>query len=255
MSNPLTYLNSLFDAFADKTLSGHDQLVMLHIFNQFNRSHWTRTVRISDSELLKLCRLYDSTGKPITLDTLRTVKSRLKLKGFIDFKSGKGNAPTEYRLANPPDSPAESPRDTPQETPTHSAQISYSRTREDVKTLDVKTEKTQSAGVRETLKQVDSPDELGGDIGEFWLRQTGFRLTGDLAFDLCKKADDDRKLTEAAIVKAMGSKPTYVLKYDHFKKVYDSLKAPKTKGGESSAKSSVDFTYKPVEFDYDEPLW
>lgn len=252
MSNPLTYLNSLFDAFADKTLSGHDQLVMLHIFNQFNRSHWTRTVRISDSELLKLCRLYDSTGKPITLDTLRTVKSRLKLKGFIDFKSGKGNAPTEYRLANPPDSPAESPRDTPQEVPTHSAQFSYSRTREDVKTLDIKTELTTTASAGANVTELDN-------VLDYW-EQSQF---GRLDAELISKLEVYLKRYGLAAVKAAmdaakgANKSPYGVSFNFFAAVLEKRQSPKSvrKGGESSAKPSVDFTYKPVEFDYGEKLW
>ena len=139
MKNPLTYLNSLFDTFAEQTLSGHDQLIMLHIFNKFNRSHWQETVRISDRELQELCRLYDSTGKPVTIDTIRTAKSRLKLKGLINFKAGKGSSKTEYRIVNPTETPPHSPQETPADTPPDTEQNSYIRVREDVKdfkTLD-----------------------------------------------------------------------------------------------------------------------
>lgn len=116
MVNPLTYLNSLFDAFAEKTLSGHDQLICLHIFNKFNRARWPETVRISDRELQELCRLYDSTGKPVTVKTIRNAKSRLKLKGLIDFKAGSGDNPTEYHLINPFHPPKDTPFHTPGDT-------------------------------------------------------------------------------------------------------------------------------------------
>jgi len=223
------------------------------LIGEFNKAHWQEELTFSERDL---CRL---TGLPAS--TIHSAIKYLCDRGHIKTWRKRKNGATIFKLLS--DKTPQSTNGTPpmHETCTNGAPIeqpalvSIGRAREDVKTLDVKTEKTQSAGVRETLKQVDSPDELGGDIGEFWLRQTGFRLTGDLAFDLCQKADDDRKLTEAAIVKAMGSKPTYVLKYDHFKKVYDGLKAPKTKGGESSAKSSVDFTYKSVDFDYGEKPW
>ena len=223
------------------------------LIGEFNKAHWQEELTFSERDLYRL------TGLPAS--TIHSAIKYLCDRGHIKTWRKKKNGATIFKLLS--DKKPQSTNGAPpmHETCTNGAPIEQpalvpiGRAREDVKTLDVKTEEKKNAGVRETLKQVDSPDELGGDIGEFWLRQTGFRLTGDLAFDLCKKADDDRKLTEAAIVKAMGSKPTYVLKYDHFKKVYDGLKAPKTKGGESGAKSSVDFAYKPVEFDYDEPLW
>lgn len=223
------------------------------LIGEFNKAHWQEELTFSERDLYRLTGLPASTihhaikylcdrGHIKTWRKKKTGATIFKLLSNKTPQSANGAPPMHETCTN--EAPVEQP-----------ASISIERTREDVKTLDVKTEKTQSAGVRETLKQVDSPDELGGDIGEFWLRQTGFRLTGDLAFDLCKKADDDRKLTEAAIVKAMGSKSTYVLKYDHFKKVYDDLKAPKPKGGESGAKPSIDFTYKPVDFDYGEKPW
>lgn len=223
------------------------------LIGEFNKAHWQEELTFSERDLYRL------TGLPAS--TIHSAIKYLCDRGHIKTWRKKKNGATIFKLLS--DKKTQSTNGAP---PMHDkctngatieqpALVPIGRAREDVKTLDVKTEEKKSAGVRETLKQVDSPDELGGDIGEFWLRQTGFRLTGDLAFDLCKKADDDRKLTEAAIVKAMGSKSTYVLKYDHFKKVYDGLKAPRAKGGESGAKSSVDFTYKPVEFNYDEPLW
>lgn len=252
MKNPLTYLNSLFETFAVKTLSGHDQLIMLHIFNQFNRSHWAKTVRISDRELQELCRLYDSTGKPVTIDTIRASKSRLKLKGLIDFKAGKGNSSTEYRIVNPPDTPPQSPRESPRESPADTSRVPYIRACEDVKTLDVKTVKKESACACETSELLDS--QSVSDICDFWLKQTGWQIKGDMAYDLLAKAEDNRELTEEAIRKAMTTKGTYVLKYEHFKAVYAKLKNP-PKGGEKVAKSSTGFSYKPVTFDDGEELW
>lgn len=170
MKNPLTYLNSLFDAFAERTLSGSDQLICLHIFNKFNRAHWPETVRMSDREIQELCRLYDSTGKPVTLKTIRNAKARLKLKGLIDFKAGNGDAPTEYCLT-PLHPPFHSPEDTPLHPPFHSEPVPYIRAREDVKTLDLKTSINLSVDA-----QAGDTSELDS-ILEYWDELKGGRLT------------------------------------------------------------------------------
>ena len=125
MFNPLTQLNNLFDAFAARSLSGHDQLICLHIFNKLNRARWPETVRISDRELQELCQLYDSNGKPVSLDTIRRAKSRLKLKGFIDYPKGTG-LPTEYRMTV--FSPCRHPADTPADSPAEKLAAYWNRT-------------------------------------------------------------------------------------------------------------------------------
>ena len=107
MFSPLRQLNRFFDEATEKTLSGSDQLVYLHLFNKFNRAHWTETILVRDAELLELCRLYDTNGKPSSIKAIRNARARLKAKGFIDFTAGKGNNPTEYRLIplHPVDTP------------------------------------------------------------------------------------------------------------------------------------------------------
>ena len=56
---------------------------------------------MSDAELLKRIRWYDSTGSPTKIETVRKAKARLKLKGFLDYKSGKGQKVTQYRVISP----------------------------------------------------------------------------------------------------------------------------------------------------------
>lgn len=111
MTSPLSQLNRFFELAIEKNLNGSAQLVYLHLFNQFNRAHWTETLYINDAELLKRINCHDSSGKPCSIDTIRRAKQVLKLKGFIDFKSGKGNQPTQYQLIDltPADTPANTP--------------------------------------------------------------------------------------------------------------------------------------------------
>lgn len=126
-------LSRFFQLAAERKLCGNDQLVYLHILNQFHRAHWAETLRIKDAELLESCRIHDSSGKPASIETIRRCKQRLKAKGFINFSSGNGK-PTLYQFiwfapadtpANiPADSPAQTPVDTPVDTPADTSDAS-----------------------------------------------------------------------------------------------------------------------------------
>ena len=94
----LIQLNKFFDLANERKLCGIDQLVYLHIINEFNNSNWSKTILVKDVELLEMIRWYDKTGSPTTIDTIRNAKARLKKKCFIDFIPGKGSNPTEYKL-------------------------------------------------------------------------------------------------------------------------------------------------------------
>ena len=98
IDKPLNQLNAFFKLADERNLSGKDQLFYLHLFYAFNKAHWTETVTLKNKDLLSAMRLYDSKGKPAAASTLKAIKSRLKLKGFIDFKAGTDKAATEYSL-------------------------------------------------------------------------------------------------------------------------------------------------------------
>lgn len=104
-------------------LSGNEQLVLLHINNAMNTAYWAETLRLSDNSLLAMLNQYDSTGKPLSLESLRRIKQKLKGKGLIDFTSGKGSQISEYRLVKlyaenePCRHPDNTPADTPKQSP------------------------------------------------------------------------------------------------------------------------------------------
>lgn len=83
--NALKQLKAIFVAIANRNLSGNEQLIMLHLFNLFNCAHWTEIIRVTDKTLLALLNQHDSTGKPLSPETLRRAKQRLKQFGLIDF--------------------------------------------------------------------------------------------------------------------------------------------------------------------------
>ena len=132
MFNPLSQLNYFFRLATERKFSGSDKLLWLHLFNLFNRQHWTETLRIKDAELKELMRLYDTNGKPASIEAVRRSRQRLKTKGFIDFTSGDGYGP-EYKL----------PQLHPDNTPADTLGRSNQRVREDV--LDVKTDTEYNA--------------------------------------------------------------------------------------------------------------
>lgn len=98
MDRPLSQLKAFFRLAAEKKLCGNDQLLYLHLWNAFNAARWAATVKLTDGELLKRMNQHDSSGAPLAERTMRDMKARLKQRGFIDFVSGKGARPTEYRL-------------------------------------------------------------------------------------------------------------------------------------------------------------
>ena len=183
IDKPLNQLNRFFEVAAERMLSGSDQLVYLHLFNIFNRAHWTETIRVTDRQLLESIKLYDSNGKPAAISVIRNAKARLKLKGLIDFKSGKGSDGTEYTLVKlyPVDTPVHTPIDTPVGAPVDTGRRSnyaHAKDVEDVK--DVKTfkeRKKESAGAKNF-------EELDCRIRHAWIQSVGENPFGGFAEDL-----------------------------------------------------------------------
>ena len=234
MFKPMTQLNYFFRLATERKLSGSDQLMYLHLFNKFNQAHWTETLRIKDAELKDLMRLYDSNGKPASIDTIRRSRQRLKAKGFIDFTSGNGYEP-EYRL------PCLYPADSPADTPADSLANSYIRPREDA--LDVKT-LNDYANAPANANEVD-------DLMEYWVKAGGCKLNFLLISKLAALAKEYgveplKKAIDAANNGA--NNPQYGFSLDY-------VKAKLTKGGDNYDRKisrSAD-NREPTRIEYKEP--
>ena len=237
MFKPMTQLNYFFRLATERKLSGSDQLMYLHIFNKFNQAHWPETLRLNDAELKDLMRLYDSNGKPASIDTLRRSRQRLKAKGFIDFTSGNGYEP-EYRL--PCLYPADSPADSPTNTPTDSLTSSYIRTREDA--LDVKT-LNDYANAPANANEVD-------DLMEYWVKAGGCKLNFLLISKLAALAKEYgveplKKAIDAA--NSGANNPQYGFSLDY-------VKTKLTEGGKKIGKTDRAVADKaPTRIEYTEP--
>lgn len=117
------------------------------------------------------------------------------------------------------------------------------RAREDIKTFKTKDVKTSSAAEDDAhgrtcvnrnskIAKLPNTENTDMDIHDIWEYETGFKLTGSVAYQLEELANDDFALVHKAIIKAVESKTTDRLRYNYFKKIFDGMKNPKPKGGE-----------------------
>ena len=192
MFKPLNQLNAIFDSILDLNLSGNEQLVLLHLYDVFNRSHWTESLKLSDENLRLRLNQYDSTGKPITIETVRRAKQKLKSKGLIDFTSGKGSQISEYRLVKlcketpcqhpdkPPDNLADnSPANTPDDTALLS--IPYNKAVQE----DVKTEDGGTHARERTAPAIDDSEKYCSSvIKNAWITNSGMNPNDGICMKL-----------------------------------------------------------------------
>lgn len=258
MFKPLTHLNQFFDLATEKTLSGSDQLVYLHLFNKFNRAHWAETISVRDRELLNLCRLYDTNGKPASLDTIRNAKARLKKKGFIDFEAGKGENPTIYRFipfVDPADTLSTPPADTPADTPADLGQSSYIRVREDVKDVKTIIQENQSARARACVNTEIDEYPIDKLLDE-WERSGGSKLNGVIVSELdalLKKPGNTLELLTAAckLSARKNNNSNYGYSFEFFLNRLEELKEGERVDRQQSTSASndrADYSYKKPEY-------
>lgn len=239
--SPLLQLKWFFRLATERKLTGSDQLMYLHIFNKFNEARWTETLRIKDAELKESMRLFDTEGRPASIEILRRGRQRLKGKGFIDFKSGGGHEP-EYKLIRlyPEDTRADTPAYTRADTPLGSGLVSYTRAREDNKTEDLKNN-PDSAGAND--------DDLDNLI-ELWEAAGGAKLNQLLLSKLASLLDTYAYETiKVAIKQAAESNNS---KYGFsFKFLTAILEKDKTPGGGERSERQREYE-KPPEYEFED---
>lgn len=239
-------------------LSAGARSVYFALLGEFNAAYWPDELRISDRQMQEL-----SGVKSVA--TVHDARNLLKSLKLIDFRKGK-NRKTIYRLltdriANTAQTPiAELSEHRPNTCQTLDERTGLfpipACAREDVKTLDLKTSSSVSATrARETLSSVPPKAEM--DIHEVWEYETGYRLTGSVAYELEELAKSDFEGVRQAIIAAVKSKDTARVRYNHFRAIYDGTKKPKRqplKGGEKSGGQSTIYQYElPPADNGDEP--
>lgn len=231
-------LNTRLD---EGSMTAQTQLVGYKLFAIFNERMFPEWLPLTDRELQSRTNIRSG-------QTIVEARRQLKNAGLIDFKTAK-NKPTQYRLTIPikhETSTKQAPDKHETSTGQASGLISYTRVREDqdVKTLDLSS--LSSTRARDTLSRVPPKAEM--DIHEVWEYETGYKLTGSVAYELEELANADFEGVRQAIIAAVKSKDTARVRYNHFRAIYDGTKKPKPelrvlRGGEKSG--AIDYGDEP----------
>lgn len=89
--NALKHLNEIFALIEKHNLNAAEQLVMLHLYNAFNRERWSAQVRLSDAALAEKCNLSRS--------QVYRAKKHLRELSLISYSGSENRrAATEYLL-------------------------------------------------------------------------------------------------------------------------------------------------------------
>lgn len=186
MFKGMSQFKALFDEFVSGRLTGNEQLITLHINIAMNNAHWAKTIRLSDNSLLALLNQYDSTGKPLTLESVRRIKQKLKNKGLIDFTSGKGNQVSEYRLVKlyadaPCPHDTNDPADTAKQSP---GDLLYSNNYNNSITEDIKTIRQEDINNNTTTNAHATASNISTELEQCWIDNVGERPRGGIAIKL-----------------------------------------------------------------------
>lgn len=138
-------LNTRFD---EGDMTAQTQLVGYKLFAIFNERMFPEWLPLTDRELQSRTNIRSG-------QTIVEARRQLKNAGLIDFKTAK-NKPTQYRLTIPikhESSTNQAPDKHESSTGQAPGFVPYTRVREDVKTLDLKTSSSSSStGARDTSK-------------------------------------------------------------------------------------------------------
>lgn len=226
------------------------------LIGEFNKAHWPEELTFSERDLYRLTGLPASTihGAIKYLCDRRHIKTWRKRKtGSTIFKLLSDKTPQSTNGAPPMHEPC-----TTGATVEQPAFVPIGRTREDVKTLDVKTkENTHSASAN------------GSELDRFlteWAAGNGCARSDWLDGKLAELLDKHGLPTMTAALERANRKTngTHGFNLEFFEKQLakvsqspKSAQKPKStlKGGESNGETVSKFGYKPVEFDDNEKWW
>lgn len=245
----IDYFNAFQQLKRKKDFSAGVQSAYFSILAEFNLQRFPAKLYLSTRELKQLAGLK-------SVSSAQEARNVLKNNHLIDFHTENGTTAyilgtehlpntnrtlTEQQVPNQPNT---------NRTP-HALVSTLPVYPQETKTLKQEENNTQSAGanVTELDRFLDSWEAGNGCKLSQWLVSKLNVLMTRYGFAKMSVA------LELANKQANGG---YGFSLEFFeKRLAEVSQSPKSvrKGGESSAKSSVDFTYKPVDFDYDEPLW
>lgn len=217
--------------FNEGDMTAQTQLVGYKLLAIFNERMFPEWLPLTDREL-------QSRTNIKSRQTIVAARRALKNAGLIDFNSPK-NKSKRYRLTVEHESNTnQAPIKHQSSTNQAGESVPYMRAREDIKTFKTKDVKTSSAAEDDAhgrtcvnrnskIAKLPNTENTDMDIHDIWEYETGYPLTGSLAYELEELANDDFDLVHKAIIKAVASKMTDRLRYNYFKKIYDDMKTPK----------------------------
>ena len=275
----IDYFRSFHVCSKEYELSATARSVYFALLGEFNAAYWKDELIISDRQMLEL-----SGVKSVA--TIHDARNLLKSLGFIDFRKGK-NRKSVYRLLQKhlPRTPnAILPEHLPNTCRTLSEQsglVCYTRAGEDdedEKTDSAITNARARAGVKREAEndesasrgkaaaEVDSSvaDAHTGalplsspttqDIFKSWDFATNHApLGGWQKYELADMAEQDFEKTVAAIKRAMDTKPTFVLKFEHFRDTYLEMEKEDEKVERTHTKEPDKPKYKEPTYTGNEP--
>lgn len=248
----IDYFNGFQQLKRIKRLSAGVQSTYFAILAEFNLRRFPAELELSTRDLKSLAGLK-------SVSSAHEARNILKNNKLVDFHTKNGistyslgtehlpntyRTPTEHYGAEMPNA---------SRTPHALSNSSISSTQMETETkrqdkdLSITVSETHA---RETLRGITSTGEM--DIHEVWEYETGYRLTGSVAYELEELANTDFEGVRQAIIAAVKSKDTARVRYNHFRAIYDGTKKPKRqplKGGEKSEKREHQYA-KPPEYDF-----
>ena len=251
-------LIDLFKEFHSQTVEKaypvNARLLGYWFIGEFNEAFWQEELSYSESELSRL------TGIP-QASIHRAVKylcDRGHLKTWRKQKTGKtifkllsDKLPSKQERSTN-ELPTKQQRSNSEVAAKQPALIPIGRVREDVKTLDIKTELTATASACANGQELDN-------VLEYWEQSRFGRLDATLIskLEVCLKRYGFTEVKAAMDAAKSANKSPYGVSFNFFAAILERRQSTKSalKGGESGAKISDEFNYKPAQFGDVDKLW
>ncbi len=220
-------LNDFYKFNESRPLQSSAQLVYLHLLHENNRLGNSGTFQLSDREL--------EIRTSLSKNTITEAKRTLKNRGLIDFKTYRNNPNkgTTYTLLFFAEVGQLVGQEVGQTLGQRVGQPSLVPYTAHAKDLRLKTEENEDEARARELKEANKLKEVNArtcemDVHELWEYETGFKLTGSVAYELeTLERTYGRESFHAALIKAVASKDSARLRFNYFKSILEGKKGDK----------------------------
>lgn len=231
----------------EKEFPASARLLGYWLIGEFNKAHWKEELSFSERDLCRLTGLKESTIH----SAIKYLCDRRIIKTWRKQKTSR----TIFKLLIGQSTNGTQPMHEPCTTGAtveQPASVPIGRAREDVKTLDVKTEKESTHSASANGSELDT-------FLDSWEAGNGCKLSQWLVAKLNVLMTRHGVAAMTAALERANRKTngTYGFNLEFFEKQLAASQSPKSaqKGGERVGKISGVATYKNVAFDDSKPLW